>query len=68
MHSSSLSVVKAHRHILLSVKTFACNTEDHLEVFFSLFDSENEKFLRYDNFQITMQSCIKRTTVGPEPK
>ena len=46
MPRSSLSIVKAHRHLLLSVKAFFCNTEDNLEVYFSLFDGEGEKFVR----------------------
>jgi hypothetical protein len=47
MPRSSLSIVKAHRHLLLSVKTFVCNIEDNLEVYFSLFDGDKERFLRY---------------------
>ncbi|CAB3995598.1 dedicator of cytokinesis 1-like, partial [Paramuricea clavata] len=45
MPRSSLSIMKAHRHLLLSVKTFVCNIEDNLEVYFSLFDGDNERFL-----------------------
>ncbi|XP_028418847.1 dedicator of cytokinesis protein 3-like [Dendronephthya gigantea] len=45
MPRSSRSIVKAHRHLLLSVKTFLCNTEDNLEVYFSLYDGEGEKFV-----------------------
>jgi hypothetical protein len=71
MPKSSLSIVKAHRHLLLSVKTFVCSSDDNLEVYFSLFDGDGEKFLRYYFFinsglewseSVSIYSGLRETT------
>ena len=46
MPRSTLSIRKAQRHIVFSIKRFNCTIEDSLEVFFSLFNGETGKFLR----------------------